>query len=292
MYFAVSYGDLETFQKIHNWLHSNMELNKYNLYAWKWGKRDSGSWGILDYNNATDGDMWIAYSLLLAYEKWGNHEYLKEAEKLISEIKKSCLIRENGKLLLIPASFGFVQNEYIQLNPSYTIPFIFDKFAIYDKDRIWQSLVLDSLSMFEGSALGNLKMHPDWIMLDRKSRKYDYLEEKSIFGFDSIRTPLFLARQYQLKREMAFKELLVGYRVFMQYIKKLDKYIYQIDFKSHRIRYRYPPYGFIAVYRYLFKIFNLEPLEEMDRKIEKGIKNETDNYYSFSLLLFTDIFSE
>lgn len=289
MFFAVSYGDHKTFKKIYNWLSSNIILNETKLYGWKWGKKEDNSWGMLDMNNATDGDMWIAYSLILAYEKWQNTEYLQEAKKLILAIKKETILKVNGKLVLLPSSFGFVKDDHVKLNPSYTIPFIFDKFAIYDKDKIWSSLILDSIHMFKNSAVGNLKIHPDWIKLDRKTGEYSYYENESIFGFDSVRTPLFLAYQYKLIKSEYIKDNLKGYVVFLKYIKKLDKLIYQIDFKNHRIRFKYPPYGFLVVYDYLYKLFQINPPKSLKTNIEKGLKNEADNYYSFSLFLFTDI---
>jgi len=291
LFFAVSYGDFKTFQLIKNWLKTNIEINKNNLYGWKWGKRENGSWGMLDLNNATDGDMWIAYSLLIAYEKWNDPTYLSEAGNLIRAIKEHTIIKINGKFLLLPAQFGFNKNEYIKLNPSYNIPFIFDKFALYDSDKVWKAINFDNIDMFKGSALGNLQIHPDWIKLDLNSQKYDYFENESIFGFDSIRTPLFLAYQYKLTGEEYIQSILIGYRVFLQYIQKLDKYIYQVDFKNNQIKFKNPPYGFLAVYQYLYSQFGIPAPSTLKNKIEEGLKNEADNYYSFSLLLFTDIFN-
>ena len=289
MFFAISYNDNKTFNNIRSWLHKNMRLGKSNLYGWKWGKKSDNSWGMLDRNNATDGDMWIAYSLLLAYEKWKDKKYLIEAKKLILAIRKYSVVKLNGTTILLPSQYGFVKKSYIKLNPSYTIPFIFDKFAIYDKHKIWKILVTDSIDMFKGSAVGNLKIHPDWIKLDRKTMTYSYYKDESIFGFDSVRTPLFLAYQYRLTKDKDIKNLLKGYIVFLKYIKKLNKFIYQVDFKNHKIRFKNPPYGFLIVYDYLYQLFGINPPKELKFKIKEGLKNEADNYYSFSLLLFTDI---
>ena len=290
MFFAVSYGDQKTFKKIRHWLHKNLSKNrKTDLYGWKWGKKSDHSWGMLDSNNATDGDMWIAYSLLLAYEKWNIKEYMYEAKKLIEAIRKYSIIKIKGKTLLLPSQYGFVKNDYVKLNPSYTIPFIFDKFAIYDKNHIWNELVHDSISMFRGSALGNLKIHPDWIKLDRRTMKYVYFENQSVFGFDSIRTPLFLAYQYKLNKSKNIKHILKGYVVFLRYIKMVDKFIYKVDFKNNKIEFKHPPYGFLVVYDYLYKLFGITPSKKLKSRIERGLKYEADNYYSFSLFLFTDI---
>ncbi len=291
MFFAVSYGDQKTFYLVREWLKKNMSLGQTNLYGWKWGKNDKGEWGMLDPNNATDGDMWIAYSMLLAYEKWKDNYLLQEAKSLIKSIKENTIIKYNGKVLLLPAQFGFNKDDYIKLNPSYTIPFIFEKFAHYDNDPIWKTLIYDSVDMFQNSALGNLKIHPDWIKIDKSSKQYTYFGDESIFGFDSIRTPLFIAYYYKLTKDDNFKSILTGYKIFLEYVKKLDKYIYQIDFKNNKIRYQNPPYGFLAVYKYLYNQLEISAPSTLQTKIEEGLKNETNNYYSFSLLLFTDIFN-
>jgi endoglucanase len=264
-------------------------VNDTLLYGWKWGKRDDGTWGMIDNNNATDGDMWIAYSLILAYEMWGDLRFLDEAKTMIQALKEHTIYQYKDKLLLLPSQYGFVKEDHIKLNPSYTIPFIFDKFLEYDPDKVWEKLVIDSFDMFRRSAVGNLKLHPDWIKLNLNSGKCEHYGDESIFGFDSIRTPLFLGYQYKLKKDDEVKSLLRGYRVFMEYIKKLDKYIYQIDFQNHKIRFRYPPYGFLVVYQYLYNLFGIAPPPSLKTKIEEGIENEENNYYSFSLLLFTDI---
>jgi len=290
MFFAVSYNDHKTFDKIRKWLRLNMKINDANLYGWKWGQRQNGSWGMLDLNNATDGDMWIAYSLLLAYEKWGSKIYLQEAKKLIQAIKKHTVKKINGRLFLLPAKFGFLKKDYVKLNPSYVILFIFEKFAIYDHDKIWKELIIDSVEMLKGSQIGNLKIHPDWIKLNIHTMKYTYYENESIFGFDSIRTPLFLAYQYKLHKSNHIKNMLKGYIVLLKYIKKLKKPIYQIDFKNHRIRYKYPPYGFLVVYDYLYQFSGIETPMFIKNKIKEGLKNEASNYYSYSLFLFADIF--
>lgn len=67
------------------------EINP-NLMAWQQG--DTGT-AIIDINgvdSATDGDMDIAYSLLLAHSQWGSDgtiHYLDEAKKLIDAIMES-----------------------------------------------------------------------------------------------------------------------------------------------------------------------------------------------------------
>ena len=41
-----------------------------HLPAWQWGRSKAGNWQILDSNNASDADLWIAYSLLAGGKGW------------------------------------------------------------------------------------------------------------------------------------------------------------------------------------------------------------------------------
>ena len=290
MFFAVTYGDKETFDKIFNWGEINLPKNQYGLYSWKWGKNQDNNWGILDSNNATDGDMWIAYSLLLAYEKWNDINYLNKAKELIYYIKENTIVTLEKKSFLLPGAYGFFKNDHMKINPSYYILFIFDKFSIYDHDPIWKNVVTDSIDMFKQSALGQLGIHPDWIKLSTYDMKYQVLPLESKYSYDAIRTPLFLAHYYQLTKNPEVYNLLYGYKTLMAYIKRSGRVIYQIDLLSEKILFKTPALGYYAVYDYLFKVFGFQPPEEFKSKIEKGVMYEKKDYYSFSLILFSDIF--
>jgi len=51
-------------------------------------------------SSATDGDLDMAYALLLAYKQWGDEAYLNDAKKLISAIKKSTMGAKSHRTLL------------------------------------------------------------------------------------------------------------------------------------------------------------------------------------------------
>jgi endoglucanase len=290
MYFAVEYGDKETFDNIYNWTNNNLIKNKDGLYGWKWGAREDGSWGMIDGNNATDGDMWVAYALLLAYEKWGEKRYLNDAKGLMYNIKEYTVIQIQGDTFLLPGSYGFNKDDYIKLNPGYYIPFIFEKFYVYDHDQIWKNLVSDTVDMYNRTTLSQLKVHPNWINYNLNSREYEAIDGESIFGFDSIRAPLFLAYYYRKNGNREVLSALNGYKTLIAYIKNSKKIIYEIELQREKIKYKYPPFGFVVVYNYLYETLNIKPPNCFKTKIEKGVKYEQKDYYSFSLLLFSDIF--
>lgn len=82
----------EYFDGLFRFYKAHPSSNNPLLMAWKQVKDASGN--IVDAegsDSATDGDMDIAFSLLLAYNQWGNRgsiKYLNEAHKMIAAILK------------------------------------------------------------------------------------------------------------------------------------------------------------------------------------------------------------
>ena len=72
--------------------------------AWWWGIPDGkkdGQGKILDTNNATDSDMWIAYCLLEASRIWNEPAYETKAKAYMAKLKE--LVRDVptvGKVIL------------------------------------------------------------------------------------------------------------------------------------------------------------------------------------------------
>jgi len=91
-------NDKTTFENILNWTRNNIMVRKDGLAAWSWGKRDNGEWGVLDYNNATDGDILIAWALLKGNEKWQNSEWRSWAESTMERVRPFLTIKRHNKI--------------------------------------------------------------------------------------------------------------------------------------------------------------------------------------------------
>ena len=190
LFFAVALNDKRDFYKILNWFEKNIGFNSKNLIPWLWGKDAQGKWHVLDSNDATDGNMWIAYSLLLAYEKWGDKTLKRKALKLIKAIKKYDIYSHKGCIVLLPGSKFFVSPSHLTINPSYYAPFIFDKFYSYDKDNIWKILSEQSLKIWYYIYVSPYFLFPDWVELDIHTCRVTKLI--TIEGFNSIRIPIWI----------------------------------------------------------------------------------------------------
>jgi endo-1,4-beta-D-glucanase Y len=91
------------------------------LPAWSWGRKDDGSWGVLDQNSASDSDLWTAFSLIEAGELWARPQYSRTGLAMLSLIAKNetASLPQTGTVLL-PGPTGFHPDEgHWILNPSY-----------------------------------------------------------------------------------------------------------------------------------------------------------------------------
>ena len=129
LYLCVKYNKKKLFDSVWQWTKKHLQ-RKDMLFSWVYNDNK-----VLDKNNAADGDLFIAYSLLLAYEKWGNKEYLEEFNKIFKSVTNMFLaVFWQGELdiLLFPGEYGFLNGNMLTIFPSYYIPFIFKKFSLYN----------------------------------------------------------------------------------------------------------------------------------------------------------------
>ena len=66
MLLAQSYGDRQQFDQLWAWTkRGNLQIRKDRLLAWRWRPSGSGDAGAVDdMNNASDGDVLVAWALL------------------------------------------------------------------------------------------------------------------------------------------------------------------------------------------------------------------------------------
>ena len=104
MFFALVTNDQVTFDGLAAWTADNLsggDLTK-TLPAWLWGRGRGDKWGILDTNNATDSDMWIAWCFLEAGRLWKSEEYTKKGMAMLELLKKEVRTVDNLGSVVLP----------------------------------------------------------------------------------------------------------------------------------------------------------------------------------------------
>ncbi len=77
MLFAEAFDDRATFDRVWNWTRANLRRPDSALFAWRWDPNSENP--VADTNNATDGDILIAWALARAARHWHAPAYRKEA---------------------------------------------------------------------------------------------------------------------------------------------------------------------------------------------------------------------
>ena len=125
----ISAGDRGTFERIFDFTRNQLLIRDDGLAAWKWDPKANPH--IVDVNNASDGDILIAYALGLAGKAWGEPRYTEAATKIATAIGTNLLVEANGRVVLKPGVVGFTPPDRpdgtVVVNPSY---WVFEAFPV------------------------------------------------------------------------------------------------------------------------------------------------------------------
>lgn len=165
LFFALVANDRPAFERILRWTETNLADGDLTgrLPAWQWGKRDDGTWGVIDANAAADSDLWIAYTLTEAGRLWKEPKYSALGELLADRI-----LREESDDLpglgqtLLPGPKGFKPEKSLwQLNPSYVPLQLVQRMAALYPKSAWRHLVPSSVDLLVRSAPRGFA--PEWV---------------------------------------------------------------------------------------------------------------------------------
>jgi len=203
-------------QKIYDGLYRYYKLHpsKKSPYLMAWAQ--TKTFTDVDGTSATDGDMDIAYSLLLANEQWGsngNINYLKEAQLMIADIKKFEINHETFSVLLSDAVEP-ESEDYYDTRSSDFMPDHFKAFAKATKDNFWNKVVDKNYALFkflQDEYSPDAGLVPDFIEhIKRKptAARPHYLESKydGAYNYNACRVPWRIATDFITTRDKRSKE--------------------------------------------------------------------------------------
>ena len=178
-------NDRVNFGLVYKWTKDNLQRQD-KLFSWLWGKDKNGQYTTLDENSASDADIDIAFALLLAYEKWGEYQYLEEAKPIIISIWYNETKTIGDYLTLMPG-VKQTKDEKIKINPSYFSPYAFKMFQKYDELHDWDLLVQSSyFYLNESCKKTQSHLPPNWFLIENGEI---VLEDSanSDFSYDAVR---------------------------------------------------------------------------------------------------------
>ena len=196
MLLAEAANDRATFVRIWQWTKENLQRREDSLFSWQY---TSGK-GVTDVNNATDGDILIAWALMRAGQRWQIRDYDRNALQILSAIKAKLIRRWRSQTILLPGVVGFEHADgSLTINLSYWIFPAFAEFARIDRTPIWMDLTKSGLALLSQAKFGRWGLPPDWLRLNKAVTLEP--DRKSVFGYNAVRIPLYLVWADEADRE-------------------------------------------------------------------------------------------
>nr|WP_240757019.1 glycosyl hydrolase family 8 [Roseicella aquatilis] len=192
MLLAVRAEDRRAFERLLAWTRRHLRRPGDNLHAWRY--RPGGVPPVEDPNNATDGDLCIAWALLEAAHRWGREEHAALGAGIGRDLLRLVVRRVGPTCLLLPGVQGFERPEHVVVNLSYYVFPAFGALARAVPDPAWARLAADGLMLLRLARFGPWDLPPDWLQVARRDGALaPAVGWPPRFSYDAVRVPLWLA---------------------------------------------------------------------------------------------------
>ncbi|MGE5270983.1 MAG: glycosyl hydrolase family 8 [Thiohalocapsa sp.] len=192
MLFAAAADDRATFAKLWHWTKSNLQRHDNALFSWRYDPSDEKK-PVADANDASDGDILIAWALLRGGHRWHDTAYIHAARHIVADIRRRLLVTAPAGVVLLPGAHGFKEKGGpTVVNPSYYIYPALKDFARLMPSPQWARLRAAGLRLLADGRFGRWGLTPDWLDIGDKGAIAPAAKFPARFGFEAIRVPLYL----------------------------------------------------------------------------------------------------
>lgn len=192
---SVLADDRDTFARVLSFTSTELLIRDDGLAGWLWDPAKTPH--LSDVNNATDGDILIAYGMALAGEAWSDADLTERARAIAVTIGRTMLVESQGMTAILPGAAGF--NDRSDgvgpiLNPSYWVFEAFPVFAKLDPSVDWEAVSQTGIELVRRARLTKSGVPPDWLVLDENGAIKPAPDFPVEFGYNGIRIPLYIMR--------------------------------------------------------------------------------------------------
>lgn len=186
MLLSMHYNDRAAFDTIWQWTQQNLQVREDKLLAWRWSPEE----GISDKNNASDGDLFVAWALLRAHHKWQETAYQDAALSIVQDVRQKLLRKTPRGIVLLAGMDGFEKDAGTVVNLSYWVFPALHEINQVDQAPEWMELRQTGINLLLEAHFGRWGLPADWILLGEKlTPAPDFL---SRFSYDAVRIPLYV----------------------------------------------------------------------------------------------------
>lgn len=190
MLIAEAAGDRAAFDSIHAWTEKTLARADDALFSWRYAPNEPVR--ISDPNNATDGDILIAWALMRAGDRWREPHLLEQSAQIRAAIAEHCIRRQGERTLLLPGAIGYDRADRTTINLSYYIWPALDQFRKAGQEPVWAALIRDGEKLLDQAHIGSSALPTDWTDVMADGKVMVAADKPPRFGFDAVRIPLYL----------------------------------------------------------------------------------------------------
>jgi endoglucanase len=279
---ALMSDDRDTFDRVLEWAVDNLQIRRDALFAWAWGKRHNDSWAVIDYNNASDGDILIALALLNAARKWNHEPYMQLAKNIIEDLRSLLAYDQNDYSILLPGYYGFEETPGVIVNTGYLILPAFSRFAAVDDAKFWLAIYNDSLKVLKKARFTRFQLPADWIRMDNGNVSV-FTAKSSYFGYEAIRIPLYMSWDNN-------REELESFSSYLQFVAKSNYLPNRVNLVDGSASVDDAPAGFYAVFGRCAELLGKKELSQnLLKEANHKLTDESDDYFSHTLYLLSKL---
>ncbi len=188
---ASAVGSEAQFEQLWSWTRQHLQQRRDDqLLIWQWQPKAPHT---PDLNNASDGDIAVAWALLRGAQRWQRSQWQQQALQLLAAIEQHLLRTQGEQVLLLPGIDGFSHDDGHEYNLAYWLYPALRSFAQHQPKGPWQPLIDAGLQLLRDSSQANeLGLPADWLLLSHDNQLQQQGERRGRFGFEAIRIPLYL----------------------------------------------------------------------------------------------------
>jgi len=203
----------ENFDELLRYCRAHPSAKSKYLMAWAQNKNGKNA----DNTSATDGDMDIAYSLLLADKQWGSKgeiDYLQSAKQTIDAIMKFEINHKTWSVIMSDA-IEDESKDYFDTRSSDFMPSHFKAFEKATGDERWKRAIDAGYKLFktmQDKYSPDAGLVPDFIVgINKKPApaRANYLESRydGYYNYNACRVPWRIGADYLLTGDKRAKEM-------------------------------------------------------------------------------------
>jgi endo-1,4-beta-D-glucanase Y len=271
MLLAVAANDRPVFDLLWGWTRANLLVRGDDLFAWRWEPAQRPA--VADMNNASDGDLLIAWALTEAADFWGDQALRIAARRIAVDIGRKLVVNKSAHgALLLPALAGFAaedRNDGPVVNLSYYVFPALGRLSLVAPEIDWTGIMQSGLTLLKAAQIGSSRLPGDWTALKDGTPK-PAQGFPNAFAYNAIRIPLYLSWAGIGERE--------HYEPFAAWARHRRGQATIVDLASGRDIETYGETGYAAV-----PALTLCVTDEQSVPVELRTSSPSENYYPATL---------